>query len=319
MRFLVTGGAGFIGSEVVKKLVLAGHKVVVVDVLTYAGDTLRLVAVEESINFIKADICDYDLMKFIFTNNKIDVCINLAAHTHVDRSLSQDAPFLQSNINGVQVLLALLKERFFNSLVQVSTDEVYGEGHDTSLFTEGDPFNPSSPYAASKASAELLIQAYRRSFGLDARVIRMCNIYGPFQHPEKLIPRVLTCFMQDIPVTLYGLGSQQREWMYVEDAARVIIKLATDGKDGDIYNAGSGETIVNLALVQYLAYCLDKPTQLIKFGTDRPGHDFQYGIDSSRIAGELGFASEFNFEKGIEETLVWYKKNLSWASSKLIG
>jgi dTDP-glucose 4,6-dehydratase len=316
---LVTGGAGFIGSVVVKNLVLAGHEAVVVDVLTYAGDTLRLAAVEKSINFIRADICDYDLMKSIFTSNKIDVCINLAAHTHVDRSLNQDAPFLQSNINGVQVLLSLLKERLFNSLVQVSTDEVYGEGQADRLFTEADPFNPSSPYAASKASAEFLIQAYRRSFGLDARVIRMCNIYGPFQHPEKLIPRVFTCFMQNIPVTLYGSGCQKREWMYIEDAARAIIMLAIDGKDGDVYNAGSGETIVNHALVQYLAYRLDKPTQLIEFGTDRPGHDFQYGINSSRITEVLGFSPKFNFEQGIEETFVWYKINLPWARSKLIG
>lgn len=319
MRFLITGGAGFIGSVVVKNLALAGHEVVVVDELTYAGDISRLDAVYNYITFYKYDICDYEAMKSLLTSVNIDVCINLAAHTHVDLSLYKDAPFLRSNINGVQVLLSLLKEQLFSSLVQVSTDEVYGERHCENLFTELSPFNPSSPYSASKAGAEHLIQAYRRSFGVDARIIRMCNIYGPFQHPEKLIPRVLTNFMQDISITLYGSGQQQREWMYIEDAARAIIMLALKGKDGDIYNAGSGETLVNLELVRNLANRLSKPAQLIEFGPDRPGHDFKYGIDSSRIALNMGFSPKVNFDKGIEETISWYKKNLSWAKSKLTG
>lgn len=317
MRFMVTGGAGFIGSFVVKNLVASSNQVVVVDALTYAGDKARLAPIEDEICFYEADICNYQLIREIIFKHRPDCCINLAAHTHVDRSLQNEAPFIQANISGVQVLLSLLREGMFPSLLQVSTDEVYGEGGPHSLFTESSPFNPSSPYAASKAAAELLLQSYRRSFGVDVRVIRMCNIYGPYQHPEKLIPLVISRFLNDRPITVYGSGEQRREWMYVEDAARCIIALALRGRSGDIYNAGSGEEIVNRELVYDLARRMGKDMSLVQYGADRPGHDFRYGVDSSKIQKELNFYPAYNFARGIEETIAWYQKNQIWTSSKL--
>ena len=312
-KILVTGGAGFIGSEFVRQA--AGkYRVIVLDKLTYAADLKRLFAVKGKYKFYKADICDKKMVGKIFKTEKPDIVINFAAETHVDRSIIDASPFMRSNILGVQVLLDICRLHKVKRFIQISTDEVYGDIK-KGKFTENSPLRPNSPYAASKASADLLLAAYIRTYQFPAMIIRPANNYGPWQYPEKFIPVIIAKLLSDDFVPVYSKGENIREWLYVGDCARGILKIMRHGNLGGIYNLGSGDERKNINLVKLIAGILNKPERLIKFVKDRLGHDLRYALDSAKIR-KLGWQPEINFATGINRTVFWYHANSSWINEK---
>ncbi|HHE04465.1 MAG TPA: dTDP-glucose 4,6-dehydratase [candidate division WOR-3 bacterium] len=317
MKILVTGGAGFIGSEFVRQAVKKGYQVAVVDKLTYAGDLERLKVVWDSINFYRADITNSEFVEHIFDKEKPDVVIHFAAESHVDRSILNPAEFLNSNILGTYVLLEASKKYNINLFINISTDEVYGELGETGKFTEESPLKPNSPYSVSKASADMLGRAYFRTYGLPVITIRPSNNYGPWQYPEKLIPVVITKALQNETVPVYGKGSNVREWLYVEDCANAIFAIIEKGKPGEIYNVASGEERRNIEVVKAILELLGKPYDLIKFVEDRPGHDFRYSMDFSKVMKECGWRPKTNFEEGLEKTVKWYLEHKDWLFKKV--
>ena len=330
--FLITGGAGFIGSAVVRELIQnSTHRVVNVDKLTYAGNLESLVNVEtsERYAFVQADICDAPAMQQLFEQHQPDVVMHLAAESHVDRSIDGPAEFIQTNVVGTTVLLEAARS-YWNSLEgerrdafrfhHISTDEVYGdlEGTDD-LFTETTPYAPSSPYSASKASSDHLVRAWQRTYGLPTLVTNCSNNYGPYHFPEKLIPLMILNALAGKPLPVYGDGQQIRDWLYVEDHARALIKVATEGEIGETYNIGGHNEKANLTVVETLCDLLQELVpqersyrELITFVTDRPGHDVRYAIDASKIERELGWAPEETFETGLRKTVQWYLANETW-------
>ncbi|QNU62109.1 dTDP-glucose 4,6-dehydratase [Vreelandella titanicae] len=381
--FLITGGAGFIGSAVVRELIQnTAHKVVNVDKLTYAGNLESLASVEanERYTFAQADICDAQAMQQLFEQHQPDVVMHLAAESHVDRSIDGPAEFIQTNVVGTAVLLEAARA-YWNSLEgerrnafrfhHISTDEVYGDlaeceesgarseeenspltsaqrAH-ASLFTETTPYAPSSPYSASKASSDHLVRAWQRTYGLPTLVTNCSNNYGPFHFPEKLIPLMILNALAGKPLPVYGNGQQIRDWLYVEDHARALIKVATEGQVGETYNIGGHNEKANIEVVEAICEILDEwvlgegggvrgeelgvrgsslpltspqgahPSQakrshkdLITFVTDRPGHDLRYAIDASKIERELGWVPEETFETGLRKTVQWYLANETW-------
>ncbi len=330
--FLITGGAGFIGSAVVRELIQnSTHRVVNVDKLTYAGNLESLVNVEtsERYAFVQADICDAPAMQQLFEQHQPDVVMHLAAESHVDRSIDGPAEFIQTNVVGTTVLLEAARS-YWNSLEgerrdafrfhHISTDEVYGdlEGTDD-LFTETTPYAPSSPYSASKASSDHLVRAWQRTYGLPTLVTNCSNNYGPYHFPEKLIPLMILNALAGKPLPVYGNGQQIRDWLYVEDHARALIKVATEGEIGETYNIGGHNEKANLTVVETLCDLLQELVpqersyrELITFVTDRPGHDVRYAIDASKIERELGWAPEETFETGLRKTVQWYLANETW-------
>ena len=333
--FLVTGGAGFIGSAVVRELINnTQHRVINLDKLTYAGNLESLTSVQDSerYTFVQADICDASAMQELFEQHQPDVVMHLAAESHVDRSIDGPAEFIQTNVVGTAVLLEAARA-YWKTLQQqdaakaeafrfhhISTDEVYGdlEGTDD-LFTETTPYAPSSPYSASKASSDHLVRAWQRTYGLPTLVTNCSNNYGPYHFPEKLIPLMILNALAGKPLPVYGNGQQIRDWLYVEDHARALIKVATEGDIGETYNIGGHNEKANLTVVETLCDLLQELVpqeqsyrELITFVTDRPGHDLRYAIDARKIERELGWRPEETFETGLRKTVQWYLANESW-------
>jgi len=314
-NILVTGGAGFIGSEFVRQAVAKGCMIIVVDKLTYAGDLNRLKEVEGRYSFYKEDICDKVKMKTIFKKEKPEIVVNFAAETHVDRSIQDASPFIEANVKGVQVLLDLSKKFKVKKFIHISTDEVYGEIK-KGKFSEDSGLQPNSPYAASKAAADLLIRAYVRTHKIPAIILRPANNYGPWQYPEKLIPLAVSKILENKNVPVYGKGINIREWLYVGDCVEGIFSVIRKGIAGEIYNIGSGDEKKNIYVVKQIIKIANKPEKLIKFVKDRPGHDIRYFLDSSKINKELGWKKKICFSEGLRRTVEWCIVHRKWASDK---
>ncbi len=315
MRILVTGGAGFIGSAFVRLAAGAGHEVTVLDKLTYAGDPARLGGAAHRL--YRGSIANRELVEAVLEKERIAAVVNFAAESHVDRSILDAAPFVETNVRGTQVLLEAARAHGLQKFVHVSTDEVYGELGPTGAFTEESPLRPNSPYAASKAAADLLVLAYHRTYGLPACLVRPCNNYGPWQYPEKLIPVVIYKALAGQPIPVYGTGQNVREWLYVEDCCAGVLAALEKGRPGNIYNLGSGEERPNLEVVRAILNLLGRGEELVTFVKDRPGHDFRYRLDSSWAAAELGFAPRVRFEEGLSRTVEWYLAHREWLFAKV--
>jgi dTDP-glucose 4,6-dehydratase len=313
-KFLVTGGAGFIGSNFVERLVSKGESVRVLDKLTYAGNlkSIQRFIDQGQLDFFHGDICDPVVVREAM--DSVDVVVNFAAESHVDRSIESSAEFVKTNVLGTENLLAhalMLKTKVF---IQISTDEVYGS-IDNGSWKEDSPLKPNSPYSASKAAADLLAISYYKTHGLDIRITRCCNNYGPRQLPEKLIPSFITKLMKNEKVPLYGDGRNIREWIHVDDHCRAIDLVVEEGKPGEVYNIGSGLELENLELANLLLKFFNLESTYISLVEDRKGHDFRYSVDSLKIQN-LGYKSKQEFEKRLLETIDWYKNNTNyWKSS----
>ncbi|WP_268624012.1 dTDP-glucose 4,6-dehydratase [Paenibacillus alvei] len=315
MKLLITGGAGFIGSNFVIYMLnkYPEYKIVNVDVLTYAGNLENLSEIQHNPNyrFVKADIADAQAMGQLFSEG-IDVVVNFAAESHVDRSILEPEIFVKTNVLGTQVLLDAAKKYGVTKFVQVSTDEVYGTLGETGLFSETTPLTPNSPYSASKAGGDLLVRAYHETFGLPVNITRCSNNYGPYQFPEKLIPLMIANALNDKQLPIYGDGLNIRDWLYVEDHCSAIDLVIHKGRNGDVYNVGGNNERTNIHIVRTILEQLGKPESLIKYVEDRLGHDRRYGIDATKITTELGWKPKHTFETGIKETINWYLNNRTW-------
>jgi len=317
VRMLITGGAGFIGSEFVRQAVKKGHRVAVVDKLTYAGDLERLSEVRKDITFYKADISNQEFIEHIFEKENPEVVVHFAAESHVDRSLLDPYPFISSNVLGTQVLLEVSKAKGVELFVNMSTDEVYGDLGKEGSFTEESPLKPNSPYSTTKASADMLGRAYYRSFGLPVVTIRASNNYGPWQYPEKFVPVIILKALRDEKIPVYGDGTNVREWLYVTDCAEGIMATIDRGKAGEIYNIGSKEEKQNIEVAKAILKLLGKGEELIEFVKDRPGHDFRYSLDTTKAKRELGWEAKTSFDEGLKKTVEWYIEHLKWAQDKV--
>jgi len=309
VKILVTGGAGFIGANFVHYMLKKhpGYKIVVLDKLTYAGKKENLGDALKKITFIRGDICD---KKFVRRAMKgCDAVVHFAAETHVDNSIKNPLPFIRTNVFGTYILLDVARELRVKKFVHISTDEVYGEIKKGS-FREDARLNPRNPYSATKAAADHLVLAYHNTYGLPVVIVRPTNNFGPFQYPEKLIPKFVLNALQNRPLTIYGTGKQVREWLYVEDNCAAIDIVLHKGKSGEIYNVGSGNEKSNLKVTKMILKKLRKPTTLIKFVADRPGHDWRYSLNSNKIKA-LGWRPTHTFASGMEKTIEWYLETFS--------
>lgn len=314
MRLLVTGGAGFIGSNFVRRIVegsLTGiNHVTVLDKLTYAGTLTNLEMLPHgSYEFVKGDIADSTLADRLMKNH--DAVVNFAAESHVDRSISGAKDFIETNVLGTQNLLDASLRNGIKTFVQVSTDEVYGTIAEGS-WTEDFPLLPNSPYSASKASADLIVRSYHRTFGMDVRITRCSNNYGPHQFPEKVIPLFVTNLIDNKKVPLYGKGLNVRDWLHVDDHCRGIYAVLTKGKPGNIYNIGGGRELTNRELTDVILSKMGHNEKSVEYVQDRLGHDLRYSVNHEKISNELGYHPQVSFEVGIEQTIDWYKNNESW-------
>ncbi|MCS6975690.1 MAG: dTDP-glucose 4,6-dehydratase [Gemmatales bacterium] len=316
-RVLVTGGCGFIGSNFVRYLLQSDPEVQVInlDKLTYAGNLANLadLADHPRYRFVRGDITDREIVRSIVPG--VDAVINFAAESHVDRSIHDSSPFIRTNVLGTQTLLDAVREFQIPRFVQISTDEVYGSLGPTGYFTEETPLAPNSPYSASKAAADLLVRSYHHTFGLPAVITRCSNNYGPYQFPEKLIPLFITNLLNDQPVPVYGTGANVRDWIHVLDHCRAIDLVWRRGRVGEVYNIGGECERTNLQITHALLEALGKPTSLIRFVKDRPGHDLRYAIDCTKIKNELGWRPQVPFDEGLRETIRWYQQNLDWVAA----
>ncbi|MDP3034358.1 MAG: dTDP-glucose 4,6-dehydratase [Methanobacteriaceae archaeon] len=313
-KILVTGGAGFIGSNFVRYMLnkYPDYEIVNLDSLTYCGNLENLQGIEDNPNykFIKGDITDKSLVFDIVS--EMDYVINFAAESHVDRSIEDPEIFIKSNIMGTQVLLDAAKEYSVKKYLQVSTDEVYGSLGESGYFREDTPLAANSPYSASKAGADLMVRAYNKTFGLPINITRCSNNYGPYQFPEKLIPLMISNALENEPLPVYGDGLNVRDWLHVYDHCTAIDLVLHNGKVGEVYNIGGNNEKKNIEIIKLILENLDKPESLIKYVTDRPGHDRRYAIDSGKIQSELGWTPKYTFETGIAETIQWYLDNKDW-------
>lgn len=324
MKILVTGGAGFIGGNFVHYMIskYPDYKIVNLDALTYAGnlETLKDVQDKKNYKFVKGDISDREFIFNLFENEKFDIVVNFAAESHVDRSIVEPDIFIKTNVLGTQALLDASKKYNVKRFHQVSTDEVYGDlplDRKDLFFTEDTPLNPSSPYAASKASADFLVQAYHRTFGLNTTISRCSNNYGPYHFPEKLIPLMTSRALNNERLPVYGNGENIRDWLHVEDHCSAINLIIHKGKSGEIYNVGGHNEKTNLEVVKTILKTLDKPESLITYVKDRPGHDLRYAIDPKKLENELGWKPKYNFDTGIEMTIKWYLENDDWLNAMI--
>ncbi|ULR51510.1 dTDP-glucose 4,6-dehydratase [Streptomyces deccanensis] len=315
MRILVTGGAGFIGSHYVRSL-LAGEygprgtsDVTVLDLLTYAGNRDNLPAAHPRLTFVRGDVSDLALLLELLPGH--DAVVHFAAESHVDRSLDAAADFVRTNVLGTQTVLEAALRTGVSRVVHVSTDEVYGS-IDTGSWTEASPLLPNSPYAASKASADLVARSYWRTHGLDVSITRCSNNYGPYQHPEKLIPRFVTNLLEGLPVPVYGDGRNVREWLHVDDHCRAIQLVLERGRAGGVYNIGRGNELENLTLTERILHLAGADRSMIRYVADRKGHDLRYSLDDTRIRNELDYAPRIAFDEGLARTVAWYRDNPQW-------
>lgn len=323
MKVLVTGGAGFIGSNFVRYMVkkYPEYQIVNLDLLTYAGNLENLKEIENKPNykFVKGDIADHEFINEFFAEEKFDYVINFAAESHVDRSITEPEIFVRTNVQGSQVLLDAAKNIGVKKYLQVSTDEVYGTLGETGYFTEETPLAPNSPYSASKAGADLLVRAYHETYGMPVNITRCSNNYGPFHFPEKLIPLMIINALHDKDLPVYGDGLNVRDWLYVEDHCEAIDTVLHKGVVGEVYNIGGNNEHTNIEIVKTILKYLGKPESLIKFVKDRPGHDRRYAIDATKIRTELGWEPKHTFETGIKETIDWYLENKDWWENIISG
>ena len=320
MRLLVTGGAGFIGSNFVRRLLTDSTssvtKIIVLDKLTYAGTFENLEAFQDDMRFqfIHGDINNKTLVENLF--EKVDAVVHFAAESHVDRSILEAAPFIETNVFGTASLLETLRKFPKVKFLHVSTDEVYGSINEGS-WNEEFPISPNSPYAASKASSDLLALAYQRTYGLDILVSRCCNNYGPYQFPEKLIPLFITNLIQGKKVPLYGDGKNIREWIHVDDHCDALNLILSKGESGQIYNIGSSFELSNLEITNLILEAFNKGEESIEYVSDRPGHDYRYSLDYSKAKLKLGYSPKIDFVNGLRKTVDWYLENQTWWDSKI--
>ena len=326
MNILVTGGAGFIGSNFIFHMLKTypDYRLVCIDALTYAGNlsTLESVLENKNFRFIKGDITDKKLVDSLFEEEKFDIVVNFAAESHVDRSIENPDIFLRTNILGTQVLLDAARKYDVKRFHQVSTDEVYGDlplDQPELFFTEDTPIHTSSPYSASKASADLLVLAYFRTFKVPVTISRCSNNYGPYHFPEKLIPLIISRALKDETLPVYGTGENVRDWLYVEDHCIAIDKIIHNGRIGEVYNVGGHNERTNLEVVKTILRELGKPESLITYVTDRAGHDMRYAIDPTKISTELGWEPTTTFDDGIKKTIAWYLENKEWWENIISG
>ena len=319
MTILVTGGAGFIGSNFIFHMLkkYPGYRIVCLDKLTYAGNlsTLSSVLEEPNFRFVKLDICDREGVFRLFEEERPDIVVNFAAESHVDRSIEDPGIFLQTNILGTATLMDACRKFGIRRFHQVSTDEVYGDLPLTRpdlFFTEETPLHTSSPYSASKASADLLVLAYHRTYSLPVTISRCSNNYGPYHFPEKLIPLMIINALDEKPLPVYGTGENVRDWLYVEDHCKAIDLIIHKGREGEVYNVGGHNERKNIDIVRLICKALGKSESLITYVADRKGHDMRYAIDPTKIHNELGWLPETKFEDGIQKTIRWYLDNKPW-------
>ena len=319
MKVIVTGGAGFIGSNFIFYMMKKhpDYQIICLDKLTYAGNlsTLKSVMDKPNFKFVKLDICDRDGVYKLFEEEHPDVVVNFAAESHVDRSIENPTIFLETNIIGTSVLMDACRKYGIKRFHQVSTDEVYGDlplDRPDLFFTEKTPIHTSSPYSASKASADLLVQAYHRTFKVPVTISRCSNNYGPYHFPEKLIPLMIVNAMHHKQLPVYGKGENVRDWLYVEDHCAAIDLIVRKGTVGEVYNIGGHNEKTNMEVVKTILHELGKSEDLIKYVTDRPGHDMRYAIDPTKIHNELGWTPTTKFADGIKKTIEWYKNNTQW-------
>lgn len=326
MKIIVTGGAGFIGGNFVHYMInkYPDYEIICLDKLTYAGnlETLEPVMDKKGFKFVKGDIADREFVYKLFEDEKPDIVVNFAAESHVDRSITDPGIFLQTNIIGTGALLDACRIYGIQRYHQVSTDEVYGDlplDRPDLFFTETTPLHTSSPYSASKASADLLVLAYHRTFKIPVTISRCSNNYGPYHFPEKLIPLMIANCLNDKPLPVYGKGENVRDWLYVEDHCRAIDMIIHNGRVGEVYNIGGHNERTNLQVVETIIDALGKSRDLIQYVTDRPGHDMRYAIDPTKIHDELGWEPTTKFDDGIKKTIDWYLNNKPWWEKIISG
>lgn len=326
MKVLVTGGAGFIGSNFLyyMRKKRPDYKLVCLDALTYAGNlsTLEPLLKNNEIEFVKGSISDRDLVDKLFKEHKFDYVVNFAAESHVDRSITNPEIFLMTNIIGTQVLMDACRKYGIKRFHQVSTDEVYGDlplDRPDLLFTEETPITTSSPYSASKASADLMVQAYNRTFKLPVTISRCSNNYGPYHFPEKLIPLIISRALNDQDLPVYGTGENVRDWLHVNDHCAAIDIILHEGRDGEVYNIGGNNERTNLQIVKTILEQLGKPESLITYVTDRAGHDLRYAIDPAKTIKEFNWQPTIMFDDGIKQTIQWYLDNKEWWENIING
>jgi len=326
MKILVTGGAGFIGGNFVHHVVnkYPAYEMVNLDLLNYAGNLETLKTVEDKSNyrFIRGDIADRAFVMELFAQENFDMVVNFAAESHVDRSITDPEIFVITNVLGTQVLLDASRAYGIKRYHQVSTDEVYGDlplDRPDLFFTEETPLHTSSPYSSSKASADLFVLAYYRTFGLPVTISRCSNNYGPYHFPEKLIPLMISRALADEELPVYGKGENVRDWLHVSDHCKAIDLILHEGRAGEVYNVGGHNERTNLEVVKTILKALEKPESLIRYVTDRPGHDMRYAIDPTKLETELGWQPEYSFDTGIQQTIQWYLDHQDWWKNILSG
>lgn len=321
MKILVTGGAGFIGSNFIRYILGARKdcKVVNYDKLTYAGNLANLESIEKhpGYTFVKADICDASAVEAAMRG--CDSVVHFAAESHVDRSIYEPSPVIQTNITGTFVMMEIARKLAISRFVHISTDEVYGDIAPEAFADEGFPLQPSSPYSASKASADLLVRSYVRTYGFPAVITRSSNNYGPYQFLEKFVPLLITNALQDKPLPIYGNGRQQRDWLHVEDNCRGILCVLEKGTIGETYNIGGLDIAENLAMVKKILGWMKKPETLLSYVQDRPGHDRRYALNCNKITTELGWKPVISLDEGLRQAIDWYRNNKKWVDDVKAG
>lgn len=315
-NILITGGAGFIGSNFVHYMLeqYVDYQIVNLDLLTYAGnlDNLKDVENNERYTFVRGDIGNYELVNHLVKTYKIDIIVNFAAESHVDRSITDPGVFVKTNVLGTQNLLDVAKANNIEKYLQVSTDEVYGSLGETGYFTETTPLAPNSPYSASKAGADMLVLAYAETFGMNVNITRCSNNYGPYHFPEKLIPLMVTNALEGKELPIYGNGKNVRDWLHVKDHCAAIDLVIHKGKSGEVYNVGGHNERTNNEIVHLIVDYLNVSKDIIKYVDDRLGHDLRYAIDPTKLERELGWKPQYTFDTGIVETIEWYLANREW-------